>query len=319
MFFGRLRQLPANTCTLPADDTLSRMKTVSPIAAAALFLALPFSTALAAQSPCQNTPGTHCGLKITQAANAGPRLAPFTLDRSQPQTTVLRTRSVDQMSSADQQLLAANSATIASRAGVQGFHLTGQGSAPSPTDWQIQQMDCPALPDHLLLRYQRDVGTRSESSFTVALPRTSTARLHLVPVERAGYSLYTPSRHNRLTIVVFNDLLREDHHPDRNDWLGLALCYAALAGERVQPALNPVFADPAPATAQPTPNLVPATLSLSWKQNPEVSFVASNASSQRLRLWTLHFQHDGQLRKVSTARTSQLSAVPARGQVVDLK
>ncbi len=295
------------------------MKTVSPIAAAALFLTLPLSSALAAQSPCQNTPGTRCGLRITQAANAGPRLAPFTLDRSQPQTTVLRTRSVDQMSSADQQLLAANSATIASRAGVQGFHLAGQGSAQAPTDWQIQQMECPALPDHLLLRYRRDVGTRSESSFTVALPRTSAARLHLVPVERAGYSLYTPSRHNRMTIVVFNDLLREDHHPDRNDWLGLALCYAALAGDRVQPALNPVSAAPTPDSSQPYPNLVPATLSISWKQNPEVSFVASSASSERLRLWTLHFQRDGQLRKVSTAHASQLSAVPARGQVVDLK
>ena len=295
------------------------MKTLSPIAAATLFLALPLSTALAAQSPCQNTPHTPCGLKITQASSAGPRLAPFTLDRSQPQTTQMRTRSVDQMSSADQQLLAANSASIATRAGEQGFRLTGQGSAASPTGWQIQQMECPALPDHLLLRYQRDTGTRSESSFTVALPRTFTGRLHLVPVERAGYSLFTPSRRNRMTIVVFNDLLREDHHPDRSDWLGLALCYAALAGDRVQPALNPVTADPTPDSPQPNPNVVPATLSLSWKQNPEVSFVASNDTSQRLRLWTLHFQRDGQLRKVTTARASQLSAVPARGQVVDLK
>ena len=319
MFLGHQRSFPAIRGTIPANDTLCMMKIIYPKAAAALFLGLPLSLALAAQSPCQKTPGTHCGLKITEATSAAPRLAPFTLDRFQSQTTTLRTLTVDQMSPSDQQLLATSASALANRAGEQGFRLAGQGSAESSDGWQIQQMVCPALPDHLLLWYRRNAGTRRESSFTVALPRTSSARLHLVPVERAGYSLFTPSRRNRMTIVVFNDLLREDQHPDRRDWMGLALCYAALAGERVQPTFNPTSGVPSSATAQPTPSVVPATLSISWTQNPEVSFVARNDSSQRLQLWKLDFQRDGQLRKVITTRANQLSAAPAAGQVVDLK
>jgi hypothetical protein len=151
-----------------------------------------------------------------------------------------------------------------------------------------------------------------------------------VPVERRGFTLYTPSRRNRLTVVVFNDLLRDDVHVARSDWLGLGLCYAALAGDQVQAvtALSPFSP---PSTGIPQPTYTTASLSLSWKQPPSITFVGLPPGGLTPRQWTLIFTPGGSLHKVLTQRAHSLVVSPARedprmetpvvakGQIVDLK
>ncbi len=222
---------------------------------------------------------------------------------------------LDRMSSADRSLLAHSMPRIVTLADEQGFAFPGQGSGEvSGLGWEARQAVCTALPDHLLMNYRRAPGTHHEASFSVVILRTGSGRLHLVPVERKGYSLYTPSRRNRLTMVVFNDLLREDAHAVRADWLGLALCYAALAGDQVQ-AVTTLM----PSGGDPSPNYMPASLSVSWKAPPSITFVGLPPSGGSPLQWTLLFERSGRLHKVQMKKAYQLSAVPAKGQIVDLK
>ena len=270
---------------------------------------------------CAPTGGSHtsCGLKVTPAASAMPRLAPFSLDSTSASASKLRYLTLDQMSGSDRALLQQAEPRIATRAASQGFHIAGQGSEADFADWQLRQAECSALPGYLLMSYTRDPGTNRTASFTVAIPRTASGHLHLVPVERRGYSLYTPSSRNAMTRVVFNDLLREDAHAARRNWFGLALCYAAIAGFRVQAAttLEPSGGDPHPA-------YIPASLSVSWKQPPSIAFdglppADSPAVKARPMQWTLFFTRQGTLGKVKTKAAHMLTAIPAKGTAVDLK
>lgn len=297
-----IRTLIASVCFLAAS---------SPI--------LPVLHAQTAQ-PCLQSGANHtsCGLKVNPAASR-PLLSPFSLDSSSTSVTKLHSRALGQMSASDRALLDQATPRIAARAASQGFHLdgqkSGQGTEAAFAGWNLRQIECGPLPDFLLMSYVRDAKTNREASFTVAIPRTASGgRLHLVPVERRGYSLYTPSSRNAMTIVVFNDLLREDAHAAQNDWFGLGLCYAALAGFRVQAvtALEPSTGDPVPA-------YMPASLSVSWKQPPSIAFVGLSPAASRPMQWTLLFDRTGSLRKVRTKKAGRLAALPAKAGAVDLK
>ncbi len=273
-----------------------------------------------AAQPCAQTSGSHtsCGLKVTPAANAMPKLAPFALDSSSASASKLHYRTMDQMSAADRALLRQAAPQIAIRAVDQGFHVdgneAGKGSDAAFADWNLRQVDCDALPSYLLMSYVRDAQTNRTASFTVAIPRLASGRLHLVPVERRGFSLYTPSSRNAMTRVVFNDLLREDARAARNNWFGLGLCYAALAGFHVQAVttLDPSGGDPHPA-------YMPASLSVSWKRPPSITFVGLPPAQSRPMQWTLLFTRQGTLGKVKMKKAKALTAVPAKGTAVDLK
>lgn len=230
--------------------------------------------------------GKACGLRVTPALSK-PLVSPFLTQNQSPETTTLKYVSVDQLGASDRALLQSSLPRIVTLAQEQGFDFQGQqGGAPS--GWIARQADCSALPGHLLFSYERAAGTHSEASFTVAIPRTGNGRIHLVPVERRGFTLYTPSRRNRITIAIFNDLLKDDARAVRSDWLGLGLCYAALAGDQVQAVTTHQPSSP-PSTGIPQPTYTTASLSLSWKQPPAITFVGLPPGGSTPRQWTLIF------------------------------
>ena len=313
------------------------MKIFAPIPPLCLIVTcFAVSTLACAQSPAPATcalgsgSGTVCGLHVNPAPSR-PLSSPFPLDTHTTAASTLHFVPVDQLPAADRTLLAASQPRITALAREQGFDFpgqaaSGQGSEKIRSHWIAQQAVCTALPDHLLIRYQRAPDTHREASFTVSVPRSAAGRIRFVPVERKGFTLYTPARRNRLTLVVFNDLLREDAHTIHADWLGLGLCYAALAGDRVQAATALV-----PSTGDPQPTYTTAALSLSWKQPPAITFVGLPPGGANPLQWTLIFTPGGLLHKVQTKDAYPLKVTPAgedsrkesptvaKGQIVDLK
>lgn len=296
---------------------------------------IPVATPSLAQSPApticslDNGSGKACGLKVNPAPSK-PFISPFLTDTQSTSASILDYRPVEQLNAGDRALLKSSLSRIVALANEQGFDFQGQESEDGQSGWIARQAVCSALPNHLLIHYVQAPGTRSEASFTVALPRDGVGRIHLAPVERRGFTLYTPSRRNRLTVVIFNDLLREDKDTARADWLGLGLCYAALAGDHVE-AVTALSPSSQPSTGIPQPTYTTASLSLSWKQPPSITFVGLPPGGATARQWTLIFTPNGSLHKVQTKRAYPLAVSPARedprmeapviakGQVVDLK
>jgi hypothetical protein len=102
--------------------------------------------------------------------------------------------------------------------------------SPSREGWSYRQISCPALPNHLFLRYARTDGVGNASRFTASISREGQGgKVRIVPLLRRGYSLFSPAPVNAGTVAVFNRIREEEPRPQQ-DWLGVALCYAALAG-----------------------------------------------------------------------------------------
>src|SRR6266536_809247 len=91
-------------------------------------------------------------------------------------------RSAEEMSEKDRLLVADAESSIAEHAGFAGFEL-------DQTTWSYQQMVCPALPNHLFLRYMRNNGTGDVSVFSASIPRNGEGRVRVIPILRRGYSL----------------------------------------------------------------------------------------------------------------------------------
>ena len=68
------------------------------------------------------------------------------------------------------------------------------------------------------------------SVFSASVPRNGAGRVRIVPILKRGYSLFSPAPINALTISAFNHIRAEEGEAANSDWLGNALCYAALAG-----------------------------------------------------------------------------------------
>jgi hypothetical protein len=138
-------------------------------------------------------------------------------------------RPVDQMTQKDRDLEADAESSIAERAGFADLEF-------NVGKWSYGQLVCPALPNHLFLRFIRNNGVGDVSVFSVAIPRNGEGRVRIIPIQRRGYSLFSPAPINALTISAFNHI-RADENPDKAPgWLGTALCYAALAGANPQAA-----------------------------------------------------------------------------------
>lgn len=133
---------------------------------------------------------------------------------------------VEAMSAQDRQLADEDAQIIRSKAALAGFDLS-QG------DWTQRQILCPVFPDHILLLYRRDNGPRDVSQFSAILRRDSQGGVHIVPILRRSYSLFTPAPSNARTIAAFNEIRAQEHLSGKPDWLTTSLCYAALAGTDV--------------------------------------------------------------------------------------
>jgi hypothetical protein len=144
-------------------------------------------------------------------------------------------RTVDQMTEHDRLIAANAEGSIGELSKYTGLEFN-QGA------WTYEQVVCPALPGHIFLRFLRNNGTGDVSVFTASVPRGEEGRVRLIPIQLRGYSLFSPAPINAITISTFNHI-RGEESPDPDgttghdpDWLGTALCYAALAGGHPQAA-----------------------------------------------------------------------------------
>jgi hypothetical protein len=191
---------------------------------------------------------------------------------------------VDQMTEADRLQAANAESSIAEHTRYTGLEFN-QGA------WAYQQVVCPALPNHIFLRFLRNNGTGDVSMFTASIPRGSEGRVRIIPIQLRGYSLFSPAPINKMTISAFNHI-RAEEDPDKDpDWLGTALCYAALAGGHPQAATL----DEHPENDH-FPVASEALLSVGNGGGAELSFTDVNAKPRPMR-WSMTFDKKGMLVK----------------------
>jgi hypothetical protein len=155
--------------------------------------------------------------------------------------------------------------------------------------WNYEQVVCPALPNHILLRFTRNDGTGDTSIFSASIPRNGDGRVRIVPIRLRGYSLFSPAPINALTISAFNHIRAEEHPSALPEWLGTGLCYAALAGGHPAAAL-PEETD----GNQKFPLAMPALLKIPSDGDVTVSFAEASAVPRPME-WTMIFDRKGKL------------------------
>jgi hypothetical protein len=209
-------------------------------------------------------------------------------------------RTADQMTQKDRDLVADAESSIGEHVGRIGLEFN-QGA------WSYRQLVCPALPNHLFLRFLRNNGTGDVSVFTASIPRGGEGRVRIIPIQLRGYSLWSPAPINAMTIAAFNHIRAEENPENTPDWFGTGLCYAALAGA------HPQAANPAEDTeSQKFLTGVPAQLEIPVRGGAILSFTDVAARPKPME-WTMTFDRKGRLLKASRLPVGQLavSAVPS--------
>jgi hypothetical protein len=232
-----------------------------------------------------------------------PRTLPFSVYENGAPVPPVVLRPADQMSRQDQDLLANAESVIQEKAGFENLDFNQPG-------WTYQQIVCPALPNHLFVRYSRDDGTHQMSMFSVAIPRGGEGKSRIIPIVRRGYSLFSPAPINALTISAFNHIRQEESFETLPDWIGTGLCYAALTGGDPQVA-NATSGDP--QNSDPSLMMEPT---LNWHPDgqADIKFVAKSANS-RLMLWVLNFDRKGILLKAQHTPAAVITVKPVPSSI----
>ncbi len=286
------------------------MSRITPFLFLAPVLVLATGASLSAQNEPQSEPAApHERIKIVPAPSdvdqmppgkvktlPGPVLvppkSPFALDDTQKTSgSSIRMLSEGEMSATDRDLVADAQSSIQERAGFENLDFNGNG-------WTYHQLDCPALPHHLFLRFTRNEDTREMSMFSAAIPRNGEGRVHIIPIVRRGYSLFSPAPVGALTIAAFNRIRTEEGADASADWVGTGLCYAALAG--ANPQLGNGTSEPRGGDAPPT---IPPTLVVNSDGSAAIYF-ADISSPQHPMEWNMVFDTKGKLVKATHAPAS---------------
>jgi len=215
-------------------------------------------------------------------------------------------RTAAQMSQKDRDLLANAESAISERAGFAGLEFN-QGQ------WSTLQMVCPALPNHLLLRFTRKAGSGDVSLFSASIPRGGVGQVRIIPIQRRGYSLFSPAPINALTISAFNHIRAEEPSESTPDWLATGLCYAALAGAHPQLARATKNSED-----QLFPAAMPATLEVPIDGGAIIHF-ADVATPSRPMEWTMTFNGKGRLLKATRSPASLVTEKSFTPAAVELK
>jgi hypothetical protein len=231
--------------------------------------------------------------KVPVPFSTGPD--PFEIARS------IRSLAPEEMTESDRLREANSESSIAERAGYADI-------AFNRGTWSYRQLACPALPNHLFLRFTRNNGAGDESVFSASIPRNGEGHIRIIPIERRSYSLFSPAPINALTIAAFNRIRTEDQPGPANDsarhpapdssagWLGTALCYAALAGA------NPMAAPLNAANGKIYPAAPAPSLDIPREGGAIIHFTdfsAQRNASTRPMAWTLIFNSNGKLLKAT--------------------
>jgi len=231
--------------------------------------------------------------------NAAPRPMPFPPDSKTPGAAApIEFRSADRMIQQDRDLAAGAESAIGERARLAGMEF---GQASERGKWEFQQIVCPALPNHVFLRFTRDNGTGDVSIFSASIPRGGDGRVRIIPILRRGYSLFSPAGVNELTISAFNHIRAEEHSDKDPSWVGTGLCYAALAGAHPEAGLPEV-------TGMQNLSAVPPPILMIPNQPGAVISLTDLSASPRPLVWTMTFDGKGKLVGVAQSAMPQSSA-----------
>ncbi|MGD0480661.1 MAG: hypothetical protein ABSA42_10860 [Terracidiphilus sp.] len=194
-------------------------------------------------------------------------------------------RPLEEMSQSDRDLAAKAQPAIRDAAAFAGIEFDKE-------KWRYRQLDCQALPGHLFLLFAGDSGVGDASLFSAAIPRAGKGRVRVIPVERRGFSLFSPAPVNALAVAAFNRIRAQEPAGPPPDWLSTSLCYAALTEPRSEVS----------ASSRPSPeaNLAlsfPPTLEVGVDGESTVRFVNVAEPRQPMQ-WVLTFDPKGQLIKV---------------------
>jgi hypothetical protein len=265
-----------------------------------IFLALASIAAVCAPMTAQTATGQAApaaNLKIRQVPEAVPP-KPFSPDVQASVTVApIEYRAVSQMAEKDSLLAADAESSIGEHAGRVGLEFN-QGK------WSYEQVVCPALPNHVFLRFMRNNGTGDVSMFSASIPRNGEGRVRIVPIQMRGYSLFSPAPINALTISAFNHIRTEENPSGIPDWLGTGLCYAALAGGHPQAASLKEDAQDLKF-----PAAIPAELKIPNKGGEVISFLDVGAAPKYMD-WTMTFNRKGKLLKATHTRVGLLTQEP---------
>lgn len=213
----------------------------------------------------------------------------------------------DQMSEKDKLLEADAESSIQDRTGWAAMDFSSDGK------WNYRQLVCPALPNHLLLQFTRNNGAGDVSMFSASIPRNGEGRVRIIPVQRRGYSLFSPAPINALTISAFNHIRAEEHADKPPDWLTTGLCYAGMAGAHPEAALLP--AEPGD---EKFPAAMPAIMEIPGKGGAIIHF-ADVAAVPRPMLWVMAFDGKGKLLKASHSPAPLVTARPVAQPTIQPK
>ncbi len=212
----------------------------------------------------------------------------------------------DQMSEKDRLVESEGESSILERAGWAGLEFN-EGK------WTYRQLVCPALPNHLLLQFTRNNGAGDVSVFSASIPRNSDGRVRIIPIQRRGYSLFSPAPINALTISAFNHIRAEEHPDKAPDWLTTGLCYAALAGAHPEAVLMPEE-----AKDEKFPEASPAMMTIPSAGGAIIQF-ADIAATPRPMQWTMTFNGKGRLLKAAHMPAPMITAKAIPQTVIDAK
>ena len=173
--------------------------------------------------------------------------------------------------------------------------------------WNYRQLVCPALPNHLLLQFTRNNGQGDVSVFSASIPRSGDGRVRIVPILRRGYSLFSPTPINSLTISAFNHIRAEEHADKAPDWLTTGLCYAALAGAHPEAVLLPEN-----VSDEKFPEAMPAIMEIPGHGGAIIRFSDVAAQPHPMK-WTMTFDGKGKLRKATHSPAPLIMAKAVEG------
>jgi len=200
-------------------------------------------------------------------------------------------RPLDQMSQSDRDLAAKTLPAIRDAAAFAGIEFEKE-------KWRYRQLDCQALPGHLFLLFAGDGDDSGASLFSAAIPRAGKGRVRVIPVERRGFTLFSPAPVNALAMAAFNRIRAQEPAAPPPDWLSTSLCYAALTEPRAEvSASSRPSADANPAPEANLGLAFPPTLEVGVDGGSTVRFVNVAEPRQPMQ-WALTFDPRGQLIKV---------------------
>ena len=225
-------------------------------------------------------------------------LTPFSIDAlPSASAQLIEFRSENEITEQDRELATNAEPSIREGAELAGIEFD-QGK------WADQQLVCPALPGHLFLLFKWDNGAGDVSLFSAAIPRQGPGRVRIIPIQRRGFSLFSPAAVNALTIATFNRIRADEPGNNTADWLSIALCYASLAG--AHPQTSPLPGKSADADLALS---FPPTLEVGGSGESTVRFVDVTASRPAMQ-WTLTFNSKGQLLRVIKIATPEYVVHP---------